>query len=63
MLLPVLAADACALDAVRQASGTLGGLVLLPLTASAFMLQALDPTNPESIERDDFAISIANMDE
>jgi ferredoxin len=28
-----------------------------------FAQQALDPSNPESIERDDYALSIANMDE
>ncbi len=33
-------------------------LLLLPC-----MHQALDPTNPEFIERDDYAISAANMDE
>lgn len=28
-----------------------------------FAEQAVDPNNPESIERDDYALSIANMDE
>lgn len=28
-----------------------------------FAQQALDPNNPNHIERDDFALSVANMDE
>jgi ferredoxin len=29
----------------------------------SFAEQAIDPSNPASIERDDFALEIANMDE
>jgi ferredoxin len=29
----------------------------------AFEEQALSPNNPETVERDDYALSIANMDE
>lgn len=28
-----------------------------------FAQQALDPSNPDTIERDDYALSVANMDE
>jgi hypothetical protein len=27
------------------------------------LMQALNPENPDSIERDDFGLSLANMDE
>ncbi len=30
---------------------------------AAFAQRALDPTNPDAVERDDFALEIANMDE
>jgi ferredoxin len=30
---------------------------------ASFATQALDPNNKEAIERDDFALEIANMDE
>lgn len=35
-------------------------IICLPLPPS---LQALNPEDPQSIERDDYALSIANMDE